>query len=73
MRNPKFPPVVTEGGVSARIRKLSQDKNGKDYTLFVWIIFCSANESARPVRILMKRVRSLSMRAAELPMADRRH
>ena len=35
MNMPSFPLVVTEDGVFARIRKLSQIKNGKDYSLFV--------------------------------------
>lgn len=35
MKMPTFPHVVKEDGVSARIRKLSQAKNGKDYSLFV--------------------------------------
>jgi hypothetical protein len=35
MKAEKFPLTVTEGGVSAKIHKVSQFKNGKIYTRFV--------------------------------------
>jgi hypothetical protein len=35
MSKPKFPFTVTEGGVPARIRKITQVKRGPVYTVFV--------------------------------------
>lgn len=35
MKAEKFPLVISEVGVSARIRKLTQSKNGRQYTIFV--------------------------------------
>lgn len=35
MSKPKFPMVITEMGVTAKIRKFTQKKNGETYTLFV--------------------------------------
>ena len=35
MKADKFPVTVTEGGVSAKIRKVSQLKNGKPYTIYI--------------------------------------
>jgi integrase len=35
MRAEKLPMVITEAGVSARIRKISQTKNGRNYTSYV--------------------------------------
>jgi integrase len=31
----QFPVIVTEGGVSAKIRKITQTKNGKDYIVYI--------------------------------------
>jgi hypothetical protein len=31
----QFPVIVTEGGVSAKIRKTTQTKNGKDYVVYI--------------------------------------
>jgi integrase len=41
MKKSKFPVVVTESGVSAKIRRATQTKNGESYTLFVveyWLL-----------------------------------
>lgn len=46
MRSPQFPFTVTENGVSARIRKASQTKNGKPYTLFV-VDYCLLGQRKR--------------------------
>jgi integrase len=35
VKDGKFPVTVTEGGVSAKIRKITQTKNGKHYVLYV--------------------------------------
>lgn len=35
MKAKEFPVKVTEGGVSAKIRRVSQSKNGKDYTVYI--------------------------------------
>ena len=31
----KFPVTVTEGGVTAKIRKTTQTKNGKEYVVYI--------------------------------------
>jgi hypothetical protein len=45
----KFPVTVTEGGVTAKIRKTTQTKNGKDYVVYIvdYILFGKRKQVGR--------------------------
>jgi integrase len=65
MKESKFPVVVTQGGVTAKIRKAVQTKNGETYTLFV-VEYSLLGKRKREARASFEDARQVAMDACRL-------
>ena len=65
MSKPKFPITVSESGVSARIRKITQLKNATTYTLFV-VDYCLLGQRKRETRSSLEDAQQVAKDACRL-------
>ena len=81
MKQQEFPVTVTEQGVSAKIRKITQTKKGKSYTVYIadfiqlgkrkQIGRASFEEAEQVARDACRKTANGTHSALELPLADR--